>query len=141
MADELALVAKNKGSSAELVKQLSVQDDQARAILQEGIQAWAKQQGLSVAKTSSVHLVALTPTVTITTTPAGAAVYYLDAVDYSVCKAAGVLDQMDQWNQVPGQKIDMGGEFYFRADWPGGKTKQTAKILIEKNQTISLQAD
>ena len=80
-------------------------------------------------------------TVKITTLPAGGTVYYLNAVDYNVYKQAGVLNQIDKWNQVAGKEVDMGGAYYFRASWPGGKTKQSAKILIDKDQTISLQAD
>jgi len=139
VSDELALIAKHNDGQEELVKQLEQLDNQAREILKEGIGDWAKNQGLTVAEESSP--VAMIPTVIFKTVPAGGTVYYLNAVDYNVYKAAGVLDEVDRWNQVPAEQMDMGGSFYFRAAWPGGKTKQTAKILIDENRTISLQAD
>ena len=139
VSDELALIAKHKGSHQDLVKQLSEQDDQARAVLVGGLRDWAKQQGLGLAEEGTPA--AVIPTVTFKTVPAGGTVYYLNAVDYNVNKAAGVLDEMDRLNQVPGQQMDMGGAFYFRAAWPGGKNKRTAKILINENRTISIAAD
>jgi hypothetical protein len=62
-------------------------------------------------------------------------------VDYNVYKAAGLLNEVDRWNQVPGDQMDIGGAFYFRDVWPNGKTEQTAKIVIDKEQTISLRAE
>ena len=139
VAHELALIAKHKGTPQELLEQLTKQDEKANAILNEGIHAWAKQEGMIF--TGESFPAAVIPTVTFQTTPAGGTVYYLNAVDYGVYKAAGVLGDVDRWNQVPGERMDMGGVYYFRAAWPGGKTKQTAKILIDKEQTISLRAD
>lgn len=139
LKDELTLIDKHKGSQEQLLKQLAGRDDQARAILREGIRAWAAKQGLTVAKDDVLRVIH--PTVTFQTVPAGGTVYYLSAVDYALYKAAGILQQSDRWNQVPGQQLDMRGVFYFRAAWPGGKTKQTAKILIDNDLTLSLQAD
>jgi hypothetical protein len=140
VADELALIANHRGSANDLIKKLADQNKRAQQILADGIEKWAAKKGLSLSKNQS-HAVAVMPTVKFETNPAGAAVYYLNAVDYNVYKADNVLGQMDRWNQAPGKQMDMGGAYYFRAAWPGGKMKQTAKILIDKEQTISFQAN
>jgi hypothetical protein len=138
-SDELDLIAKHHDSQAELLKQLADRNDQVQRTLREGIQTWANKQGLRLAKPLSA--MAAIPTVKIQTVPAGGTVYFLNAVDYNVCKAAGALDEIDRWNQVAGPQMDIGGAYYFRAAWPGGKSKQTAKILIDRPQTISIQAE
>ena len=140
VAEELSVIAKHRGAAGDLTKKLADQNKRAQQILADGIGKWATKRGLSLSK-NDYHAAAVMPTVNFKTSPAGATVYYLNAVDYNVYKAENVLDHLDRWNQVPGKQMDMGGAYYFRAAWPGGKTKQTAKILIDKEQTISLQAN
>lgn len=138
VAEELALIAKHTGSQEALIKELSEQNDRANKILDEGISEWAKNQGLTLGESQPAAVI---PSVKFQTEPAGATIYYLNAVDYNVYKAAGVIDEIDRWNQVAGTQMDMGGAYYFRATWPDKKTKQTAKILIDQDRTISIQAD
>jgi len=139
VAEDLTLIKSHRGNQKELVKQLNERDVRAQAVLKEAIQKWAAHKGLTLG--GEQYGAAVIPSVKITTVPAGGTVYFLNAVDYNVYKQAGALNQLDKWNQVPGEQMDMGGAYYFRASWPGGKTKQTAKILIDKDQTISLRVE
>jgi hypothetical protein len=140
VVEELALVAQHRGDAEQLLELLSERHDRGNEILMNGIRQWASQKGLTFGEAESFSE-AVFPTVKFRIKPAGGTVYYLNAVDYNVYKAAGVLNQVDRWNQVPGEQMEMGGTYYFRATWPGGKSRETAKILINQEQTISLQAD
>jgi hypothetical protein len=137
---ELRLIAESQKSKGELMEALLKLEKESQKEFQDAMSEWAKpkmKKAVQFTPAEAAHY-----KVTIKTDPKAASVYYLSEADYIIYKQMGFEDNYEMWKErwieAANRDLLLGGNFRFRARWPGDKIKRTAKVVINKDSLIEL---
>lgn len=75
--------------------------------------------------------------VRIVSNPSGARRYYITAFKRAFMKELGTPEK--GWSEALAENTNLGGNYYFKAEWPDGSNKEFGPMKISKNDTIFLQ--
>ncbi|HLW64389.1 MAG TPA: hypothetical protein VKS79_03650 [Gemmataceae bacterium] len=127
--EQLALIAKHKGTPEELLDKLGELDGKADEKFADALAKLAKHWRLQEAQ-PLVEGAAAYP-VEFETNPPGGEVFYLNLADYDQVVEDGKIDKKECWFAA-GKSREMNvGDYQFRAYLPNGKT-ETRKMTIAK---------
>lgn len=78
--------------------------------------------------------------VRIAASPTGASIYYLPEFVYQWNRRRGEIEDLQQWQQLLGNVVDLSGNYRFYVRWDRlGRSKLTSKVSITRPQTLYLQ--
>lgn len=142
--EQLKLIDEFRGSRKQLNSNLFLLDSQARTIVYDAVEEYAKKKNL-VPKRREVPCKALFFTVRVECAPATASIYYMKLLKYKIEAERGkelrrnTLADVRNWNEITNKDREayLTGKYYFWIVWPNGKKYRSGEVLVKKEEALS----
>jgi hypothetical protein len=119
---------------------LEEHDEVARRILLSHLDAVAEKEG-KVVRPFRRDFPVESPycSLTIVTHPKGAEVYLLPKGEYRMKERARLAENPDNWDRATGEKMEISGNYYIFARWPGKGKTNPKLVSVSRDTTVTLE--